>query len=98
VSQVPQTVRAAVLARDRSRCRFCGAATTELHHIVYRSQGGTHEISNLIVLCGTHHALAHSSKRTWMPILLATLKFQEKGMNLSVPQVQRWLGQHEEPE
>jgi 5-methylcytosine-specific restriction endonuclease McrA len=96
MSQIPQAVRAAVLDRDSSRCRFCGRPTTEIHHIVYRSQGGRHEVANLMVLCGTHHALVHSSKQTWMPILLATLKFQEKGMNLSVPQVQRWLGQHEE--
>lgn len=95
MSRIPPRVREETLERDHRRCRWCGVATTELHHIVYRSQGGAHETANLITLCARHHAVAHSDKRLWMPILLATLAFHEKGMSLSVPQVQRWLGQEE---
>lgn len=97
VSAIPPGIRKQVLDRDQSRCRWCGTPTTECHHIIYRSQGGKHEIDNLITLCARHHALVHSDKRTWMPILLATLEFGRRGVPLSVPQAQRWLTSDQAP-
>jgi hypothetical protein len=38
----------------------CGASKwLEVHHIVPREAGGTHDPSNLVVLCGAHHRAHH---------------------------------------
>lgn len=31
----------------------------EIHHIKYRSRGGTNNICNLVPLCSRHHGLVH---------------------------------------
>ena len=52
-----------VRERDLYRCRACGKAELlEVHHIVYRSQGGEDTMENLITLCKHHHMAAHSSE------------------------------------
>ena len=59
------------LERDR-RCRYCGTVRNlHVHHIDYRSQGGTHDLHNLIVLCKRHHDLVHTDKGVWQPVLRA---------------------------
>ena len=95
---VPMDIRRQVADRDKGRCRFCGTAVNvQAHHIVYRSQGGKDLVDNLISLCLEHHALVHSDKRTWMPLLLAALEFGRRGMTISVPQAQRWLASDHAP-
>jgi 5-methylcytosine-specific restriction endonuclease McrA len=87
---VPENVRAAVLARDRKRCRFCG--TTEglhEHHVIYRSQGGPHEAANLITLCASHHALVHTDKGRWQPVLLAYIYNAEQGRHRQLLELDR---------
>jgi len=37
----------------------CGKPSEKPHHIVFRSQRGTDEASNLIALCREHHDIAH---------------------------------------
>jgi 5-methylcytosine-specific restriction endonuclease McrA len=50
-------IRKAVLARDRSRCVWCGSAEKpEVDHIVPQSKGGSDVMSNLRVLCHDCHA------------------------------------------
>ena len=49
------TLREAVFARDGYTCQCCGRtikndAILHVHHIVYRSQGGTNRMSNLITV------------------------------------------------
>lgn len=93
--RVPSKTRKAVRNRDVS-CRFCGQSyPLEQHHILYRSQGGPDAYWNLILLCDTHHRLAHSKKRYWQPILLAYiwLFYVEGKRNLTVPIVERILKQ-----
>jgi 5-methylcytosine-specific restriction endonuclease McrA len=64
-----------VFARDAKRCRSCGGvAWLHLHHIVYRSQGGAHDETNLITLCEDCHLMVHSSKRKWQPLLVEVLR------------------------
>jgi hypothetical protein len=59
------------LERDR-RCRYCGTrANLDVHHIEYRSQGGSNDPHNLIALCRTHHDLVHTNKGLWQPLLRA---------------------------
>lgn len=54
----------AVLNRDKYTCQCCGKKHTrlEVHHIVYRGQGGTDDEDNLITLCKECHDKIHDGK------------------------------------
>ena len=56
--------RAYVLARDNHTCQHCKGKSKdsklEVHHIVFRKNGGSDEASNLITLCKAHHDDLHS--------------------------------------
>lgn len=58
-----------VLERDDYRCRGCGNTRhLELHHIIFRSQGGTDEADNLVTLCRRCHQRTHRNsewRRMW---------------------------------
>jgi len=56
--------REAILHRDNYTCQYCGKKNTrlEVHHIVYRSQGGTDDEDNLITLCEDCHDAIHDGK------------------------------------
>jgi hypothetical protein len=59
---IPLAIRRLVMRRDHHRCRVpgCGASKwLEVHHIIPREAGGTHDPANLIVLCGAHHRAHH---------------------------------------
>ena len=51
------TLQKQVLARDRYLCQVpgCSRAAVHVHHIVFRSAGGSDDPSNLVSLCATHH-------------------------------------------
>lgn len=42
-------------------CENCGDRASDVHHLVFRSQGGTNEIENLMGLCRECHNEAHNS-------------------------------------
>lgn len=69
---VPAKVRAAVHERSAGICEFCTQQRAEhVHHRLMRSQGGRHELVNLIDLCrGCHHYAHHSSDRYDIGLLL----------------------------
>ena len=54
--------------QDVISCEACGkqgridGGGYDLHHIVYRSQGGTDEVENCILLCRRCHDKAHATK------------------------------------
>lgn len=57
-------VRPVVLARACHRCERCGlpervVGALHMHHRLRRSQGGTHEASNLVALCRGCHGEIH---------------------------------------
>ena len=56
--------RAHALDRDNYTCQICGAKNTrlEVHHIKYRSQGGSDDLENLITLCEDCHHNLHKGK------------------------------------
>ena len=68
--------REAVLHRDDYTCQCCGKKNTrlEVHHIVYRSQGGTDDEDNLITLCEECHSAVHDG--------VLTINRKPKEMNL----------------
>lgn len=54
--------REAVLHRDNYTCQCCGKkhVRLEVHHITYRSKGGTDDERNLITLCKKCHDAVHA--------------------------------------
>ena len=61
-----ENTKAMVLNRDNYTCRYCKGkhkdSKLEVHHIIFRSQGGSDEESNLITLCHTYHRDLHNGK------------------------------------
>jgi hypothetical protein len=58
----PKT-RRFVWTRDGGKCVVPGcrsARNLEIHHLVHRRDGGSHEPSNLCLLCDAHHAAHHA--------------------------------------
>lgn len=56
-------LRRVVLERDHEQCVACGRGgenILQLHHLVYRSQGGTHTEENLATLCRDCHDDVHA--------------------------------------
>jgi 5-methylcytosine-specific restriction endonuclease McrA len=51
-----------VLNRDGWKCQDCGtSANLQVHHLVYRSQLGPDESTNLISLCARCHRRRHNN-------------------------------------
>ncbi len=61
-----ENIKAMVLNRDNYTCQCCRGkhkdSKLEVHHIIYRSQGGSDEADNLITLCHTCHKAVHDGK------------------------------------
>ena len=61
-----ENTKAMVLNRDNYTCQCCKGkhkdSKLEVHHIIYRSQGGSDEESNFITLCHTCHKALHDGK------------------------------------
>lgn len=55
-----------VLNRDNYTCQYCKGkhkdSKLEVHHIIFRSKGGSDKEDNLITLCNTCHKDLHSGK------------------------------------
>lgn len=58
---IPAPVRAAVADRSGGRCERAGCTerAAHMHHVLRRSQGGTHTPTNLAHLCATCHMWVH---------------------------------------
>ncbi len=59
---IPPRIRRLVLRRAHGRCQVPGcraAKFLEIHHIVHRAEGGTHDPSGLIAICSAHHLQVH---------------------------------------
>ena len=59
-----ENVKQYVLSRDERTCQHCGKQNVrlEVHHIKFRSQGGSDRPDNLITLCGKCHKDLHAGK------------------------------------
>ena len=61
-----ENTKAMVLNRDNYTCQYCKGkhkdSKLEVHHIIFRSHGGSDEESNLITLCHTCHKDLHSER------------------------------------
>jgi hypothetical protein len=65
--EIPPSVARLVWRRDRGRCRVPGCRSArglEIHHLVHRADGGTHDASNLALLCSACHLAHHRGALT----------------------------------
>ena len=59
-ANIPRETRRQAYARDGYRCALCDSTQTiQIHHVIYRSRGGSNNLHNLITLCSWCHSLAH---------------------------------------
>lgn len=59
---IPPAIRRQVMRRDGGRCQAPGCRCSlwvDIHHIRLRSEGGTHDPDQMVVLCAAHHRAAH---------------------------------------
>lgn len=58
-----EDAKARVLNRDNYKCQICKGkhkdSKLEVHHVIFRSQGGSDDAENLITLCHTCHKALH---------------------------------------
>ena len=54
-----------ILERANKGCSICGwnESTCDIHHIIPKSQGGTNEHNNLIIVCPNCHRIIHTSDK-----------------------------------
>lgn len=59
--------RKCIINRDKGLCVRCGSPYTEIHHCIFRSQGGGGTADNGACVCKSCHDLAHSKRsvREW---------------------------------
>ena len=62
---IPPAIRRQVMRRDRGHCIVPGcraARHLEVHHVIPRARGGTHDPLRLAVLCSRHHDALHQGQ------------------------------------
>ncbi len=88
---ISSSTREEVALRDKC-CRFCGVRSElQLHHIIYRSHGGSSSEDNLITLCPQHHDLVHSNKERFLSLCQGVLWFHSLGTRVSIPNLEKFL-------
>ncbi|WFB57507.1 hypothetical protein [Paenibacillus sp. BR1-192] len=88
VDLTKEQVREEVKKRDGNWCLLSGkpGPGLHLHRVVYSGMGGgngKYEVWNCVLLSNEMHTLVHSSKRTWMPLLLDYLVKKKQGEDTS---------------
>jgi len=62
---IPPAIVRYVHRRDHGRCRVPGCRSTrclEIHHIIHRADGGTHDVGNLALTCSSCHQAHHDGR------------------------------------
>ena len=68
-----------VYERDNGKCRLCGNANIQLHHINGRGKELTNDVNNCIMLCQhCHIEVVHKNQKKYKPILLELIKGSNK--------------------
>jgi 5-methylcytosine-specific restriction endonuclease McrA len=76
---IPPRVRRAVLRRDHGRCVVPGCRNglyIDVHHVEFRSEGGSNTPDNLICLCGAHHRAVHRGELHVVGRVSAGVRFE----------------------
>jgi len=79
-----EQVRDEVKKRDGDWCLLSGkpGPGLHLHRVVYSGMGGgngKYEVWNCVLLSNEMHALVHSNKKIWMPLLIEYLSYKKVG-------------------
>lgn len=61
---IPQPIRNKLLVEAKHRCCICYEMIVDIHHIIWRMEGGSNDESNLIVLCPNCHRRVEMQKIT----------------------------------
>jgi len=61
-NEFSKKVRDQIYERDQGKCRNCGGVGTEIHHVVFRSQGGRGVFTNGLLVCHYCHKRIHEHK------------------------------------
>jgi hypothetical protein len=83
---IPLAVRRQALERAQHRCQVPGCRSSKhlrIHHVVFRSVGGRHELWNLVVLCDGHHRVLHDGHLTITGRAPDELVFTRNGTRMS---------------
>jgi len=64
---------------EHPSCQICGSKAMDVHHIIYKSEGGKAEEDNLISLCREDHNRAHFKGK---PYLSKDELWNMKGLDL----------------
>lgn len=75
---------AQVSARDKGKCRCCGAHGSHHHHILYRSHGGKDDARNVILLCELCHQLIHAK------VIRVTYREPDRAKTIRFVRDSRW--------
>lgn len=71
-----------IITEEQPYCQLCGKGyNLHRHHIRYGACGRHTYLGNIIVLCENCHAMVHSNKRYWQPILIDMANKHELKMN-----------------
>ncbi len=87
---IPPRIRRLVVRRAHGRCEVPGcraAKYLEIHHLIHRAHGGTHDPSLLILVCSAHHALIHRGALHVSGTAPDRLEFRRRGATWPVPSV-----------
>lgn len=65
MSQIEKKTRNQLIREAGGKCSFPGCSSTnvQIHHVIKKSQMGTNEPTNLLVLCYDHHEMAHAKPK-----------------------------------
>jgi hypothetical protein len=87
---IPPRIRRLVVRRAHGRCEAtsCRAAKyLEIHHVIHRADGGTHDPSLLILLCSAHHAAIHLGTLSVSGTAPDRLEFRRRSATWPAPSV-----------
>ncbi|MDB4960161.1 MAG: hypothetical protein JWP01_160 [Myxococcales bacterium] len=65
VPAIPKPTKRKALVRAMFACEVPGCRSKkhlDCHHIVFRSQGGSNKLSNIVILCSGHHQQLHEGR------------------------------------
>ena len=57
--KIHEELHSYIVERDNALCCICGGGGEEIHHIIFRSQGGANRTTNLALLCRKCHKRQH---------------------------------------
>ncbi len=81
-----------MLQRDKYTCQGCGCSgPMQIHHIHYRSQGGTDQIENLITLCPKCHNKVHKGQMESPRATKDDNQQRTTALNTVMPEIYRQL-------